>query len=569
MFDYSTAAFTPIAILARHLISRRTLLQTALGAAALPRSIWGQTDTSQTLPNGIVLGRPWPPRWIYPNEHPATPPYLTSPPRVIPIDVGRQLFVDDFLIAESTLQRTFHRANYHAANPILRPERPWELLDDTADRTAATRNPAAMVFSDGVFFDPQDRTFKMWYMGGYGRSTCLALSHDGITWTKPAFDIVRGTNIVMLQHRDSTTVWLDLWERDPRTRYKMSSWRDHQLTLLTSADGIHWQERGQTGRTGDRSTFFYNPFRKVWVFSLRADQFGAPVTGRYRRYRESARFDASTWDQSPSVAWIKADSRDYSLPSVNTAPELYNLDCVAYESVMLGLFSIWRGEPGVREKVNEVTLGFSRDGFHWQRGSRDAFLPVSDQPGAWNWANVQSAGGGCLIVGDRLFFYCSGRQGRPGTADPGVCTTGLATLRRDGFASMDWLPGETVTRQDASAGYLVTRPITFNGQYLFVNADTAGGELRVELLDGDGRVVQPFSTARCEPFRGNGTRVLIRWTTDSLAEVAGRVVRFRFTMTRGRLYSFWVSPWRTGESRGYPAAGGPEFSSGIDAPAER
>ena len=31
-------------------------------------------------------------------------------------------------------------------------------------------------------------------------------------------------------------------------------------------------------------------------------------------------------------------------------------------------------------------------------------------------------------------------------------------------------------------------------------------------------------------------------------------------MTRGRLYAFWVSPWPTGESRGYPAAGGPEFS---------
>ena len=34
-------------------------------------------------------------------------------------------------------------------------------------------NPTAMVFSDGVFFDPKDRMFKMWYMGGYGRFTCL------------------------------------------------------------------------------------------------------------------------------------------------------------------------------------------------------------------------------------------------------------------------------------------------------------------------------------------------------------------------------------------------------------
>ena len=30
------------------------------------------------------------------------------------------------------------------------------------------------MFSDGVFFDPSDRLFKMWYMGGYSMSTCYA-----------------------------------------------------------------------------------------------------------------------------------------------------------------------------------------------------------------------------------------------------------------------------------------------------------------------------------------------------------------------------------------------------------
>jgi hypothetical protein len=45
------------------------------------------------------------------EKDPTAPPYLTSPPEVIPIDVGRQLFVDDFLIAETTLKRTFHLQN--------------------------------------------------------------------------------------------------------------------------------------------------------------------------------------------------------------------------------------------------------------------------------------------------------------------------------------------------------------------------------------------------------------------------------------------------------------------------
>jgi hypothetical protein len=36
-------------------------------------------------------------------------PYLESPPSVIPIDLGLQLFVDDFLIAENSLERVLHQ----------------------------------------------------------------------------------------------------------------------------------------------------------------------------------------------------------------------------------------------------------------------------------------------------------------------------------------------------------------------------------------------------------------------------------------------------------------------------
>ena len=45
--------------------------------------------------------------------------------------------------------------------------------------------------------------------------------------------------------------------------------------LLTSQDGIDWEWRGEIGPTSDNNTFFYNPFRKVWVFSVRhGSRFG-------------------------------------------------------------------------------------------------------------------------------------------------------------------------------------------------------------------------------------------------------------------------------------------------------
>src|SRR5207253_1244598 len=102
-----------------HEAGRRRFLQTSMLATAaitLPNSIAALAE--ETLYNGIPLSAPWPPKHKHSLE-PHSPPYLASPPDVIPIDVGRQLFVDDFLIAETTLTRTFHRTTYHPATPIL------------------------------------------------------------------------------------------------------------------------------------------------------------------------------------------------------------------------------------------------------------------------------------------------------------------------------------------------------------------------------------------------------------------------------------------------------------------
>ena len=522
--------------------------------------------TRETLHNGIVLPSPWPPRLESFSDMPQRPPYLAAPPDVIDITIGRQLFVDDFLIAESGLYREFHAAAYATAGPVLTPERDWERLDPHAELTGDPPSPTAMVFSDGVFFDPADRLFKMWYMAGYQHATALATSSNGTSWERPSLDVVRGTNIVSAQPRDSSTVWLDLEEPDATTRFKMAGYdlRAKALRLHVSSDGVHWRPIGMKGPFADRSTFFRNPFRKRWVYSLRADDEGGLY--RFRRYLESDVFAAGGWPSPAGVVWAAADRADPPREDIGDAPQLYCLDCVAYESLFLGLFTMYRGEQPNREKPNDICLGFSRDGFHWARLSRAPFIGVSEREGDWNWANVQSAGGGCLVVGDELFFYVSGRQGVPGTSLPGVCSTGLATLRRDGFASVtDRWPEGIARRVTESAATLTTRPLRFSGRHLFVNAEVEG-ELFVEVLDRRGQAIERFSRARARPVTGSGTRLAVEWEgTQTLDAVAGDPVRLRFTLSRARLYSFWVSETPDGASGGYLAAGGPGYSGAIDA----
>src|SRR4051812_1459471 len=80
-------------------------------------SVFAQTAT---LPNGIVLPRGFPQQRI-PTQAYQIPSYLTDPPAVIPIQVGRQLFVDDFLIEQTNLNRVAHKPVMYAGNPVLAP----------------------------------------------------------------------------------------------------------------------------------------------------------------------------------------------------------------------------------------------------------------------------------------------------------------------------------------------------------------------------------------------------------------------------------------------------------------
>jgi hypothetical protein len=181
---------------------------------------------------------------------------------------------------------------------------------------------------------------------------------------------------------------------------------------------------------------------------------------------------------------------------------------------------------------------------------------------------VQSVNGGCCVVGDKLYFYFSGRaKPHKGFHDTDTikapkrdwdadAATGLAILRRDGFASMN---------AEAPRGTLTTRPVTFNGRYLFVNVDCPEGELKAEVLDRDGKVIEPFTVPNCTPVSCDKTLAEVTWKGASdLSVMAGKPVRFRFHLENGGLYAFWVSPEKSGASHGYVAAGGPGFTGARD-----
>ncbi|NLD86754.1 MAG: hypothetical protein GX633_00650, partial [Clostridiales bacterium] len=231
----------------------------------------------EKLYNNIVLPDVWPPR----EPCGSVPPYIKNPPEVIRLDEHSQLFVDDFFIESTNLTSCFHEAEKKGR--VFYPETKWE-KDESL--------PVATPKSGGVW--KVDGKYKVWYEAGWVNQMAYAESEDGIHFIRPKLDIERGTNKILTYDKDakdekyfrpdSTTVFYD--PKDTDGKYKLFI-RNVDLGLHAPAivalsdDGIHFRDFTLTSPVGDRSTMFYNPFRKKWVYSIR-DYW----QGRSRSYRE-------------------------------------------------------------------------------------------------------------------------------------------------------------------------------------------------------------------------------------------------------------------------------------------
>ena len=539
---------------------------------------------SQRTYNGLLKPKIWPPKLTFDGSGSPMPiDYRMPSPKHFAIDVGRQLFVDDFLVDDSSLKRTFHQAKKSEYNPIFQPQTEHELDKGNC--------PVAAPFNDGVWWDPKDKLFKMWYHAGWMRGTGYAESHDGINWIRPDLNVVSGSNLVLPQRdgflRDGCCVWLDHFAKNPKQRFKMfqffrSPHGIEQGEVYISADGIHWGEPTVTGVLGDNSTVFYNPFLGRWVYSIRTQRSrnsrsSGPTAGiRTRSYWEHEDFlEGAKWDLEDPSMWAWSDQRDLPDPEIGDTPQLSDLNANAYESLLVGLISIYYGPPnrvaqekGV-PKTNDLMVAFSRDGFHWDRTCRKAFIGSERTDGSWDKGYVHAAGGTCLVVGEEMYFYYGAWSGTSpklrgnmmGDHDKANSmyaggATGLATIRRDGFASMDG---------GNQGGYLITEAVIFNGDYLFVNCDSSNGVIKVEILGEDGIPISPFTASNCLNVSVDSTNHMVQWSeTSNVSCLRGVPVRFKFWVTNANMYSFWVSATIDGKSNGYVAAGGPGFSGPLD-----
>ena len=491
------------------------------------------------------------------------------------IDTGRQLFVDDFLVGKAVGVVRHWNAPVKVDAPVVWPADGAAPLASLGEGQPVERTNLTCATDGGLWWDPTRRKFRLWYQARWIGRICYAESDDGLSWTYPDLGVVPGTNLV------DAAVPLDSWTVSPdwTAANPYSSWKLHVSApggisvdqLLESEDGVHFRMLGVAGHSCDRSTSYYDPFRKVWVFSLRDWR---PPVGRTRRYFASRKFGGEdcrwTWPGkgTPGVDGAGPEPEKWLDVFGAGVKSLYNFDAVAYESVMLGVMEILHNTPGDNGDCMKVGLPkqtslhfcFSRDGKTFVPREEPDIAPSGWGSGKWDTGYLSPTGGICVIRDERLWFYYSGLRGDGECLEDSARwwmngmysngAIGVATLRRDGFAGM----------VADGRGEIVTRPVAFTGKRLFVNADCLFGSVSAEILDVAGTPVPGYSEKDCTPLvAADSTRTPLDFAGGDLSRFAHRAVRIRFVLRCAALYSFWVSASGRGESGGYVAAGGPDY----------
>jgi len=451
-----------------------------------------------------------------------------------------QLFVDDYLIEEMQgVVRTYHPFDKHPANPVLKPERPWEGI-------------AVFLHGNTVLPSENGKGYRMWYHAwhhdkpAYMYLNLYATSENGIDWERPnlglfEFEGSKANNIFIHRTSDDTIPQIihTPWEADPKRRYKLINYcygrfpPEHVVSGYygaTSPDGIHWTDAPDNPiliDRGDVGQFVWDPHRKRY--------FGTPkiwtnVRGVPRRcigFSETTDFDAP-WPRARLI--LVPDQIDDRWGTGNQRTEFYGLGAFAYESMYIGFLWIFRITDGDNDGTIHPELVSSRDGYHWDRmeGERAPLVPVSPA-GNWDQGMIYAAHHP-LVDGDTLRLYyggCDGTHVSPtGYGHAGV---GLATLRKDGFASLD--AGDT-------PGTVTTRKLTNVQGTLAVNYDARGGWLRVEVLDEASEVIPGFDRKGCDVLTRNSVSQVVTWKGRKSLPTDGRTARLRFIMSNTSLYSF-------------------------------
>lgn len=440
-----------------------------------------------------------------------------------------QLLVDDHAVEQKPdLVRTYHPFQKYAGNPVIVGDKPWE---------------GPIIYVYGTVLPNETHTgYRIWYHalppdGGY--RLLYATSSDGITWTKPNLNIVSfngsTNNNIFIQRNNREhipSVIHTPWEADPQRHYKLINYNGPLGGFLGafSADGFHFTDEPTnplvTG-TGDVGNFVWDFHTSQYLGYVKLNAY---VDGLRRRC--VALTTTNNWPSWPAAQIIlMPDEFDDRWATGTQKTDFYGLCAFPYESMYIGFLWVLRVTgyvSGCQDGPIFVELVTSRDGIHWDREEGERPPILANGPSIWD-AGMVFTTQQPLVENGQLKLYYGGVNGLH-CGSNWVGSIGLATMRKDGFASLD---------AGSTGGSLLTRKLLNASGTLRVNYSTEqGGGVWVEVQDENGNAVPGYSQTECTPLQGDSTDAAVAWGPITALPVTTDPIRLQFVLQNASIYSF-------------------------------
>ena len=473
----------------------------------------------------------------------------------MPAMVGddRQLFVDRVLIG----QMDGVTLRLHEPVPggvAIALDRPWE-------------GPANF----GISVIPLDGRYLMYYRAmtlakeDLTGVLCVALSNDGVTWTKPGLGLVerdgRGdTNIIADESGNPLMMdpWLDtrpgvpIDERvkalvsEPLSGEKHTAFKNpkgpKRLAVWTSSDGFTFRKLVPQPTIISHlpncfdggNTMFWSEAEQAYALYYRIYEGDG---GRGRTMARTTSKDFLNWSEPVAMTYGNTPPEQFYTNNTQPyfrAPHIYVALAARFmegrgvlteqQAERIGLESA-QGHSYVNDCSDGVLLTSRAGSTQYDRTFMEAF--VRPGPGPENWVSRTNYPlTGILPYGpDHMMFWVS----RHYMQDTWHIERQI--LRLDGFVSVN---------APHSGGEMLTRPLVFAGKDLELNFRTsAAGYVCVEIQDGAGRALSGYSIKDCPEIIGDEVARTVSWGKGTdVSQLAGQTVQLRFIMKDADLYSF-------------------------------
>lgn len=478
----------------------------------------------------------------------------------VPVAIGtrRELFIDRLLIER--LENAQLRLHEPVSGGVaIRNDRPWEGPANGGMSVIHVDGRYLMYYRGWSLTDPNDQN-------GVG---CVAESRDGVTWTKPALNLVArpgwpGTNIIATdtgvpEFAFPCAPWVDTRpgvsenERIKMVKSEPVSGAHHtamcdpagpkRLVFWASADGFTFRKlQPQPELVSDLRncfdggvTMFWSEAEQQYVLYYR--WYDGDWGRGCRTMARTTSPDLMHWTASVPMTYGDTPREQFYINNTQPyfrAPHLYIAPAARFmegrraiteaQAAAVGLKTI--GPHRYFNDCSDAVLLTSRAGTTvYDRTFMETFVRPGLGSGNWVSRTNYPLTGIFPVDAATMAFFTT----RQYMQDSWHIERLL--LRTDGFASVSapWAGGE-----------LLTKPFTFAGRELEINYRTgAPGFVRVEVEDAAaGTPIPGFALEECPEIIGDEIERVVAWThgTD-VSRFAGQLVRLRVAMKDAELFS--------------------------------